>query len=189
MKHRFYRVLIIILICCVTGISFIGAATNRTLQDFGRFVAGNWDGIWERGVDVEGPLDADAYRAAYTDNNNNTDVVTSSSTVYSWADNFLFSGSLTVSARYRGSEKVLSRPFWGFTYEYISNGKEAPKGQGPIPGFPHISFASAWAFISGGTPRQEEGGNNGNDSGSGQDGAGCDVKPGVNYSAYAHVPF
>lgn len=188
MKHRFYGVLIIVLILGVTGTSFTGVFTNRALQDSGEFVAGNWDGTWERGVDAEGPLDADAYRASYIDNNNNTEVVTSSSAVYSWSDNFLFSGTLTVSARYRGSEKGTSRSFWGYASESISNGKEAPIGQGPIPGFPDISFVSAWGNISGQTPPQENGVND-DDSGSGQDGAGGNIIPGVHYSAYAHVPF
>ena len=188
MKHRFYRGLIIILICGIAGIGFTSSTTNRALQDSGEFVAGNWEGTWERGVDVEGPLDADAYRAAYTDNNNDTEVVTSSSAVYSWSDNFQFQGTLTVSATYRGSEKGFSRPFWAFACESISNGKEAPKGQGPIPGFPDISFVSAWGDITGHIPRQEQGANDNDDSGSGQDGGG-DIIPGVHYSAYAHVPF
>ncbi len=189
MKHGFYRVLIIILLCGVTSISFTGVTTNRAFQDTGKFVAGNWDGIWERGVDVEGPLDADAYRSSYTDNNNNTDVVTSSSAVYSWSDNFQFSGTLTVSARYRGSVKEMSRSFWASAFESMSNGKEAPKGQGPIPGFPDISFVSAWGNITGHTPRQEDGVNDNDNSGSGQGGAGGDLIPGFHYSAYAHVPF
>ncbi|MCY4401438.1 MAG: hypothetical protein OXD54_02600 [Candidatus Poribacteria bacterium] len=188
MKHRFYRALIIVLICGITGIGFTGVSTNRAMQDSGEFVAGNWDGTWERGVDVEGPLDADAYRSSYTDNNNNIDVVTSSSAVYSWSDNFQFQGTLTVSASYRGSEKGLSRSFWAFAFESISNGKEAPKGQGPIPGFPDISFVSAWGDITGQSPRQEDGVND-DDSGSGQDGVGGDIIPGFHYSAYAHVPF
>ena len=188
MKHRFYGVLIIVLILGVTGTSFTGVYTNRALQDSGEFVAGNWDGTWERGVDAEGPLDADAYRASYTDNNNNTEVVTSSSAVYSWSNNFLFSGTLTVSASYRGNIKEIPRSFWGYASESISNGKEAPIGQGPIPGFPDISFVSAWGNISGQTPRQEQGANGGADSGSGQNGVG-DIRPGFNYSAYAHVPF
>lgn len=138
---------------------------------------------------MEGPLDADAYRASYTDNNNNTEVVTSSSAVYSWSDNFQFSGSLTVSARYRGSIKEIPRPFWGYAFESISNGHEAPIGQGPVPGFPDISFVSAWGNITGHIPRQEQGANDDDGSGSGQDGAGGNIVPGFHYGAYAHVPF
>ena len=53
---------------------------------------------WTRGYDVDGPLEADAYRAVYTDNNNNQDVVRSNSYVYSYSIAPLFTGTYWVSA-------------------------------------------------------------------------------------------
>ena len=54
--------------------------------------------IGEHAVDGEGPLEAGAYSAAYTDNNNNKEIVRSNSYVMSFADNPLFTGIYWVSA-------------------------------------------------------------------------------------------
>ena len=74
--------------------------------------------------------------------------------------------------------------FQGSAYDGVSQPAISPIGAGPIPGFPHITFASAWAWIGGFRPPFPPGQEDDSDSG-GNGGGG--VVP-IQHSAYAHVP-
>ena len=192
MKRIIYRLLVIALLCGVAVIGFTGETSNRDLEDAGQFdPATGWVGNQERGYDVNGPLEADAYRAAYTDNNNNVDIVRSNSAVYSYSVDLMFTGTYWVSASVwiQGfGPSAHPGTFQGSTYDSESQSASFAKGAGPIPGFPDITFASSWAWITGFRPPVPPVPGGGGDSGSGDDGDGNGGGP-VQHSAYAHVPF
>ena len=187
MKYTIFIISVITILCSIAAGN---GDTNRIMEKAGKF-NGNWVGDWEHAVDGEGALEAGAYRAAYTDNNNNKEVVKSNSYVMSFSDNPLFTGTYWVSASvWLQGYGTNAHPgtFQGGVWDYEDN--KAELNPGAVPGMPDLALVSSWGWITGFLPPQPPavGPGEEDDSGSGG-GGGDDPNPPVQNSAYAHTPW